>query len=101
MSHLWNQSLVPYLIQAAKEGIEKTGLRLQFEDPTEWIFKTYPLPNFKDLLLKHINLEDIRPSTDDSLNSPLCDKLSEMLIKLKILANMIDDKKVQSHKSNR
>lgn len=39
---LWNSSIAPYLIQAARDGLRKNHLRSQFEDPCEWIQRTYP-----------------------------------------------------------
>jgi hypothetical protein len=39
---LWNSSIAPYLIQAARDGLRKNELRSQFEDPCDWIERTYP-----------------------------------------------------------
>lgn len=39
---LWNYTLGPYLLHAAKEGLQLYGKRAPWEDPTLWILSTYP-----------------------------------------------------------
>ncbi|PAA59988.1 hypothetical protein BOX15_Mlig023844g1 [Macrostomum lignano] len=39
---LWNHSLVPYLLEACREGLQTYGRRAPWEDPTEWIMATWP-----------------------------------------------------------
>ncbi len=39
---LWNYTLGPYLLHAAKEGLQLYGKRALWEDPTLWILSTYP-----------------------------------------------------------
>ncbi|XP_071526574.1 uncharacterized protein [Panulirus ornatus] len=41
---LWNYSLVPYLVEAVREGLQLYGKRATWEDPTTWITETYPWP---------------------------------------------------------
>ncbi|KAG0703727.1 Neuron navigator 2 [Chionoecetes opilio] len=41
---LWNYSLVPYLVEAVREGLQLYGKRATWEDPTSWISETYPWP---------------------------------------------------------
>ena len=39
---LWNYSLVPYLLEAVREGLQLYGRRAPWEDPTVFIVQTYP-----------------------------------------------------------
>lgn len=39
---LWNYTLGPYLLHAAKEGLQLYGKRSAWEDPAQWIVSTYP-----------------------------------------------------------
>jgi hypothetical protein len=39
---LWNYSLVPYLLEAVREGLQLYGRRAPWEDPTHFICQTYP-----------------------------------------------------------
>ncbi|XP_076054657.1 uncharacterized protein LOC143033284 isoform X3 [Oratosquilla oratoria] len=41
---LWNYSLVPYLLEAVREGLQLYGKRAMWEDPSSWIVETYPWP---------------------------------------------------------
>ncbi|CAL4104536.1 unnamed protein product, partial [Meganyctiphanes norvegica] len=41
---LWNYSLVPYLVEAVREGLQLYGKRASWEDPSVWITETYPWP---------------------------------------------------------
>lgn len=42
---LWNYTLGPYLLHAAKEGLELYGKRASWEDPVQWVMSTYPWPH--------------------------------------------------------
>jgi neuron navigator 2 len=42
---LWNYSIVPYLLEAIREGIQTFGRRAAWEDPAQWVRDTYPWPN--------------------------------------------------------
>ncbi|XP_056131750.1 neuron navigator 3 [Lampris incognitus] len=39
---LWNYSLVPYLLEAVREGLQLYGKRAAWEDPSKWVMDTYP-----------------------------------------------------------
>ncbi|XP_051547116.1 neuron navigator 3-like [Myxocyprinus asiaticus] len=39
---LWNYSLVPYLLEAVREGLQLYGKRAAWEDPSKRVIETYP-----------------------------------------------------------
>uniref|UniRef100_A0A8D2BFF6 Neuron navigator 3 n=1 Tax=Sus scrofa TaxID=9823 RepID=A0A8D2BFF6_PIG len=39
---LWNYSLVPYVLEAVREGLQMYGKRAPWEDPSKWVLDTYP-----------------------------------------------------------
>ncbi|KAJ6651372.1 hypothetical protein lerEdw1_020945 [Lerista edwardsae] len=39
---LWNYSLVPYIMEAVREGLQMYGKRAPWEDPSRWIAETCP-----------------------------------------------------------
>uniref|UniRef100_UPI00398F3504 neuron navigator 3 n=1 Tax=Pristiophorus japonicus TaxID=55135 RepID=UPI00398F3504 len=39
---LWNYSLIPYLLEAVREGLQLYGKRAHWEDPARWVVDTYP-----------------------------------------------------------
>ncbi|XP_062931054.1 neuron navigator 3 isoform X2 [Cynocephalus volans] len=39
---LWNYSLVPYILEAVREGLQMYGKRTPWEDPSKWVLDTYP-----------------------------------------------------------
>ena len=39
---LWHYSIVPYIIEAVKEGIQLYGKKSSWEDPTHFLLQTYP-----------------------------------------------------------
>uniref|UniRef100_A0A8D2LAG5 Neuron navigator 2 n=1 Tax=Varanus komodoensis TaxID=61221 RepID=A0A8D2LAG5_VARKO len=39
---LWNYSIVPYLLEAVREGLQLYGRRAPWEDPAKWVMDTYP-----------------------------------------------------------
>ncbi|XP_072530166.1 neuron navigator 3 [Salminus brasiliensis] len=47
---LWNYSLVPYLLEAVREGLQLYGKRAAWEDPCKWVMDTYP---WSAALLQH------------------------------------------------
>ncbi|WAR09046.1 NAV2-like protein, partial [Mya arenaria] len=58
---LWNYSIVPYMLEAVREGLQVYGKRAQWEDPTDWVLETFPWGIAKDgeqLLLK-VRQEDV------------------------------------------
>ncbi|XP_072124323.1 neuron navigator 3 isoform X1 [Mobula birostris] len=39
---LWNYSLIPYLLEAVREGLQLYGTRSEWDDPSRWVLDTYP-----------------------------------------------------------
>ncbi|XP_012509841.1 PREDICTED: neuron navigator 2 isoform X1 [Propithecus coquereli] len=39
---LWNYSIIPYLLEAVREGLQLYGRRTPWEDPAKWVMDTYP-----------------------------------------------------------
>ncbi|XP_069831704.1 neuron navigator 3 isoform X9 [Dendropsophus ebraccatus] len=39
---LWNYSVIPYLLEAVREGLQMYGKRAPWEDPSKWIRDTFP-----------------------------------------------------------
>ncbi|XP_075402090.1 neuron navigator 2 isoform X3 [Tenrec ecaudatus] len=39
---LWNYSIIPYLLEAVREGLQLYGRRAPWEDPAKWVTDTYP-----------------------------------------------------------
>ncbi|XP_078273288.1 neuron navigator 3 isoform X3 [Rhinoraja longicauda] len=39
---LWNYSLIPYLLEAVREGLQLYGTRAQWDDPSRWVVDSYP-----------------------------------------------------------
>ncbi|XP_075694232.1 neuron navigator 2 isoform X3 [Rhinoderma darwinii] len=39
---LWNYSIIPYLLEAVREGLQLYGRRAPWEDPVKWVMDTYP-----------------------------------------------------------
>ncbi|XP_072002886.1 neuron navigator 3 isoform X5 [Engystomops pustulosus] len=39
---LWNYSVIPYLLEAVREGLQMYGKRAPWEDPSKWIMDTFP-----------------------------------------------------------
>ncbi|XP_033628658.1 neuron navigator 2-like isoform X2 [Asterias rubens] len=38
---LWNYSIVPYLLEAVREGLQLYGRKAAWEDPAEWVIDSY------------------------------------------------------------
>ena len=38
----WNYTMGPYLLHAAKEGLQLYGKRAPWDDPCDWIMNSYP-----------------------------------------------------------
>ena len=50
---LWNYSIVPYLLEATREGLQLYGRRAAWEDPVDYVIQSYPWPvrdNLEQLL---------------------------------------------------
>ncbi|XP_040895283.1 neuron navigator 2 isoform X1 [Toxotes jaculatrix] len=39
---LWNYSIIPYMLEAVREGLQLYGRRAAWEDPAAWVIETYP-----------------------------------------------------------
>ncbi|KAM4749505.1 neuron navigator 3 isoform 2-T2 [Rhinophrynus dorsalis] len=39
---LWNYSIIPYLLEAVREGLQMYGKRAPWEDPSKWVLETFP-----------------------------------------------------------
>ncbi|KAJ8272324.1 hypothetical protein COCON_G00111830 [Conger conger] len=39
---LWNYSIIPYMLEAVREGLQLYGRRVPWEDPAKWVMETYP-----------------------------------------------------------
>ncbi|KAG5848882.1 hypothetical protein ANANG_G00104150 [Anguilla anguilla] len=39
---LWNYSIIPYMLEAIREGLQLYGRRVPWEDPAKWVMDTYP-----------------------------------------------------------
>uniref|UniRef100_A0A8D3ARH5 Neuron navigator 3 n=1 Tax=Scophthalmus maximus TaxID=52904 RepID=A0A8D3ARH5_SCOMX len=57
---LWNYSLVPYLLEAVREGLQLYGKRAAWEDPSKWVNDTYPW-NAASLQQEGQSLLQLRP----------------------------------------
>ncbi len=42
---LWNYSIVPYLLEAIREGLQLYGRRAPWEDPVDYVVQSYPWPD--------------------------------------------------------
>nr|XP_012605779.1 neuron navigator 3 isoform X9 [Microcebus murinus] len=100
---LWNYSLVPYILEAVREGLQMYGKRTPWEDPSKWVLDTYPwnsasLPQESPALLQ-LRPEDVGyegcTSTKEATTSKHIpqtdtegDPLMNMLMKLQEAANL-------------
>ncbi|CAB1413880.1 unnamed protein product [Pleuronectes platessa] len=39
---LWNYSIIPYMLEAVREGLQLYGRRAAWEDPAAWVIDNYP-----------------------------------------------------------
>uniref|UniRef100_G3UIH7 Neuron navigator 3 n=1 Tax=Loxodonta africana TaxID=9785 RepID=G3UIH7_LOXAF len=99
---LWNYSLIPYILEAVREGLQMYGKRAPWEDPSKWVLDTYPwssasLPQEGPALLQ-LRPEDVGyegcTSTKEATTSKHIpqtetegDPLMNMLMKLQEAAN--------------
>lgn len=76
---LWNYSISPYFIQTVKQGLRLHGYRNDWEDPLEWILKTYPWVSEKakrKMKLRRIRKEDVGycvASSPDRMALSICE----------------------------
>ncbi|XP_053562901.1 neuron navigator 1 isoform X3 [Bombina bombina] len=100
---LWNNSIIPYLQEGAKDGIKVHGLKAAWEDPVEWVRDTLPWPLAQQDQSKLLHLPQpsigthisASPSRDHNVkDSPPAsletDPLMAMLLKLQEAANFIE-----------
>ncbi|XP_009424162.3 neuron navigator 3 isoform X5 [Pan troglodytes] len=112
---LWNYSLVPYILEAVREGLQMYGKRTPWEDPSKWVLDTYPwssasLPQESPALLQ-LRPEDVGyescTSTKEATTSKHIpqtdtegDPLMNMLMKLQEAANYSSTQSCDSESSS-
>uniref|UniRef100_A0A673MHK1 Neuron navigator 3 n=1 Tax=Sinocyclocheilus rhinocerous TaxID=307959 RepID=A0A673MHK1_9TELE len=99
---LWNYSLVPYLLEAVREGLQLYGKRVAWEDPSKWVIDTYPWSSaslqHEGQSLLQLRPEDVgydgySPSKDGAASKQVSqsdtegDPLMNMLMRLQEAAN--------------
>ncbi|XP_065142451.1 neuron navigator 1 isoform X6 [Paramisgurnus dabryanus] len=102
---LWNQSIIPYLQEGAKDGVKVHGQKAAWEDPVEWVRDTLPWPSAQQDQAKLFHLppptigpnsaptqqpSDARSIKDTPLPTMESDPLMAMLLKLQESANFIE-----------
>ncbi|XP_030624040.1 neuron navigator 1 [Chanos chanos] len=101
---LWNQSIIPYLQEGAKDGLKVHGQKSVWEDPVEWVRDTLPWPSAQQDQAKLFHLpapstdptsvpalSETRPAKDTPMPSSMdTDPLMAMLLKLQESANYIE-----------
>lgn len=56
---LWNYSIVPYMLEAVREGIQTYGCRAPWEDMADWVMDTYPWSKVTRPALLRLRPEDV------------------------------------------
>ncbi|XP_044144140.1 neuron navigator 1 isoform X3 [Bufo gargarizans] len=100
---LWNNSIIPYLSEGAKDGLKVHGQRAAWEDPVEWVRGTLPWPLAQQDQSKLLHLPQPTVGTSLSASPPRehivkesppasleSDPLMAMLLKLQEAANYIE-----------
>ncbi|KAM4794734.1 neuron navigator 1 [Rhinophrynus dorsalis] len=100
---LWNNSIIPYLQEGAKDGIKVHGHKAAWEDPVEWVRDTLPWPLAQQDQSKLLHLPQPTVGTHLSASPPRehsvkdsppasleTDPLMAMLLKLQEAANFIE-----------
>ncbi|XP_071993333.1 neuron navigator 1 isoform X2 [Engystomops pustulosus] len=100
---LWNNSIIPYLSEGAKDGLKVHGQRAAWEDPVEWVRHTLPWPLAQQDQSKLLHLPQPNTGISLSASSPRehivkesppasleSDPLMAMLLKLQEAANFIE-----------
>ncbi|XP_066526463.1 neuron navigator 1 isoform X2 [Hoplias malabaricus] len=101
---LWNQSIIPYLQEGAKDGMKVRGQKAVWEDPVEWVRDTLPWPLAQQDQAKLFHLpppatcpntappqpSNDRTEKDAQLLVMESDPLMAMLLKLQESANYIE-----------
>ncbi|XP_073522714.1 neuron navigator 1 isoform X2 [Phyllobates terribilis] len=100
---LWNNSIIPYLSEGAKDGLKVHGHKAAWEDPVEWVRDTLPWPLAQQDQSKLLHLPQPSMGTSLSASPPRehivkesppasleSDPLMAMLLKLQEAANYIE-----------
>uniref|UniRef100_A0A8C2BUG5 Neuron navigator 1 n=1 Tax=Cyprinus carpio TaxID=7962 RepID=A0A8C2BUG5_CYPCA len=104
---LWNQSIIPYLQEGAKDGVKVHGQKAAWEDPVEWVRDTLPWPSAQQDQAKLFHLpppttgpntaptqqpsdDRVTSNKDTSLPTMESDPLMAILLKLQESANYIE-----------
>ncbi|KAM4046474.1 neuron navigator 1 isoform 1-T1 [Anomaloglossus baeobatrachus] len=100
---LWNNSIIPYLSEGAKDGLKVHGHKAAWEDPVEWVRDTLPWPLAQQDQSKLLHLPQPSMGTNLSASPPRelivkesppasleSDPLMAMLLKLQEAANYIE-----------
>ncbi|KAM9319252.1 neuron navigator 1 [Gastrophryne carolinensis] len=100
---LWNNSIIPYLQEGAKDGFKVHGHRAAWEDPVEWVRDTLPWPLAQQDQSKLLHLPQPSVGTHITASPPRehivkesppasldTDPLMAMLLKLQEAANYIE-----------
>jgi len=69
---LWNYSVVPYLLEAVREGLQLYGRRAPWEDPTLFICQTYPwtgetVQGGQEALLRLVHIKTLWKATTSNI----------------------------------
>ncbi|KAI5616165.1 neuron navigator 2 isoform X6 [Silurus asotus] len=106
---LWNYSIIPYMLDAVRVGLQLYGRKAAWEDPSLWVLENYPWPPGPQQLqcpsLLQLRREDVgfdsfpcepgTQGTEITLDGAECDPLMSMLMRLKEAAHctgtLIDD----------
>ncbi|OQR76852.1 neuron navigator 2-like [Tropilaelaps mercedesae] len=87
---LWNFTLAPYLIEAAREGLQLYGQRpaCPWDDPVEWLKQSYPFEHTRaSQELTAVREEDITSGESTTLSNRDSDPLLNMLMRLQEAAS--------------
>ncbi|XP_077151513.1 neuron navigator 1 isoform X2 [Ranitomeya variabilis] len=100
---LWNNSIIPYLSEGAKDGLKVHGHKAVWEDPVEWVRDSLPWPLAQQDQSKLLHLPPPSMGTSLSVSPPRehlvkesppssleTDPLMAMLLKLQEAANYIE-----------
>uniref|UniRef100_A0A3B1IWH0 Neuron navigator 1 n=1 Tax=Astyanax mexicanus TaxID=7994 RepID=A0A3B1IWH0_ASTMX len=74
---LWNQSIIPYLQEGAKDGMKVHGQKAVWEDPVEWVRSTLPWPSAQQDQAKLFHLPPPTAAPNTASQQPNCDRNSK------------------------
>ncbi|CAN0429420.1 unnamed protein product [Lampetra planeri] len=99
---LWNYSIIPYVLEAVREGLQLYGRRSAWEDPAKWVMETYPWastplqhdwPTLLQLRPEDVGFDGYTSAREGSTSKPAPpsdvegDPLMNMLMRLQEAAN--------------